>query len=307
MNDPFHFACPTCHYHLTKLSSDLYVCMFCHTSYPRTNGIWEFLPPELKQEYQQFMQEYQAVRTAEGRGSQDPAYYRELPFHDLTGKFARDWKIRARSFRRLLDTIIIPMERKTNRKLKILDLGAGNGWLSYRLAQRGHILAAVDLQTDPLDGLGAHHHYDQPFVPVQADYNHLPFSNNQADAVIFNASFHYSTNYEASLIEALRILRAEGQVVILDSPIYHDTHSGVEMVREREEHFQESYGFASNALPSENYLTYQRLDELSQGTGLQWRMVNVFYGLAWVARPVRARLKGRREPAQFRIAAGQRQ
>ncbi len=305
MNEPFHFACPACHGPLTRLSSDLYVCMFCHTSYPRANGIWLFLPAKLGQEYQQFIQEYQAVRIAEGRGSLDPAYYRELPYHDLTGQFASDWKIRAQSFRRFLDEIVIPLEKKAHRKLKILDLGAGNGWLSYRLARRGHYPVAVDLQIGSVDGLGAHIHYDASFLPIQADFNHLPFSHRQADLVIFNASFHYSTDYEASLLEAMRILLPEGQVVILDSPIYEDSRSGAEMVREREARFQERYGFASNAIPSENFLTYQRLDQLTQSTGLNWRMLNVFYGLTWAMRPIRARLAGRREPAQFLIAVGQ--
>ncbi len=307
MTTSFHLACPSCRSPLFQLVPELYVCPVERRSYHREKGIWLFLLPELKQEYQQFMQEYQAVRAAEGRGSRDPAYYRDLPFQDRTGIHSADWRIRARSFRALLHSIVVPLEKKAGRALKLLDLGAGNGWLSNRLAQRGHSLAAIDLLTNPLDGLGAHIHFETPFIPIQADFNHLPFVENQADLVIFNASFHYSTDYDASLCEALRVLRPEGQIVILDSPIYQDERSGAAMVREREDQFLQNYGFASNAIPSENYLTYRRLEKMGKDLGLGWRMVSVFYGLAWAIRPIRARLAGHREPAQFCITAGSKQ
>ena len=63
----------------------------------------------------------------------------------------------------------------------------------------------VDLLTNPLDGLGSHIQYDTPFIPLQADFNHLPFVGDQNDLVVFNASLHYSTRFETTLCEAWRI------------------------------------------------------------------------------------------------------
>lgn len=306
MKLPFHFACPVCRAGLVQLDAEIFICPVHQAVYPRKEGIWRFLPPELSLNYQKFMQEYETVRSTEGRGWSNPVYYRSLPFVDLSGRFTSDWKIRARSFQSMLRSVVAPLEKRAGNKLQVLDLGAGNCWLSYRLSQRGHLVAAVDLQTNALDGLGAYVHYDQDFLPIQADFNHLPFLDSQADLLIFNASFHYSTSYSASLGEALRVLRPEGQIVIIDSPIYRDVHSGEEMVREREDQFQKVYGFASNAIPSENYLTYQRLKDLSRDCEIHWRLVSVFYGLDWAFRPIRARLADRREPAQFRIVVGQR-
>lgn len=306
MTNSFRFACPLCHSDLAQIDAEIYICPVHQVPYPRKNGVWRFLPPELNREYQQFIQEYQSVRAAEGRGAPDSDYYRSLPFKDLSGKYGNDWNIRARSYHSLLSSVIEPLEKKVGGPLRVLDLGAGNGWLSYRLAQRGNEVSAVDLQTNSLDGLGAHIHYDADFLPVQADFNHLPFQASQADLVIFNASFHYSVSYVASLYEAKRVLRPEGQIVILDSPLYHDPDSGAEMVREREEHFQKAFGFASNAISSKNYLTYHQLGELGRECGIRWRLVNSFYGLSWAVRPIRARLAGRREPAQFHVAVGQR-
>ena len=84
------------------------------------------------------MRDYESIRRAEGRGSDDPAYYRALPFEDLTDRFRSDWQIRATSFRALVRHVLEPAEARQRGPLRVLDLGAGSGWLSNRLAQRGH-------------------------------------------------------------------------------------------------------------------------------------------------------------------------
>jgi ubiquinone/menaquinone biosynthesis C-methylase UbiE len=303
----FQMACPICHTALEPVATDEQRCLHHGITCTREEGIWRCLTPERAAYFQQFMVEYTAVRRAEGRGMEEPAYYRALPFQDLSGHFQQDWQIRARSYQMLLERVVQPLEGKERRPLKVLDLGAGNGWLAYRLAQRNHHVAAVDLQTDRFDGLGAYVHYDAHFVPVQAEFDHLPFAANQVDLVVFNGSFHYATTYVESLRESLRVLKQEGTLVILDSPVYQDGTSGIQMVQERETYFKQTYGFASNALPSENYLTYRRLDELAEALGIEWQIHRPFYGWRWALRPWRARLRGHREPAQFMLIVGQRQ
>src|SRR5438093_8459185 len=99
----------------------------------------------------QFTREYTTVRRAEGWGSADRAYYQALPFVDLTGRFPAIWRIRARSYATFVSQVVEPMERRGT--LRILDLGAGNGWLSNRLTQRGYSVTAIDLLDASLDGL----------------------------------------------------------------------------------------------------------------------------------------------------------
>ncbi len=302
------WACPICRQPM-RASDDAgrrMYCPSCGREYPCVDGVWRMLPLERLKVFQQFIQEYEAVRRAEGRGSSDPAYYRALPERDLSGRWQRDWAIRARSYAALVKWVIIPLEQNQERALKILDLGAGNGWLSGRLAQRGHELAAVDLLTNAWDGLGAHIHYSVHFTPVQAEFDCLPFAEDQADLVIFNASFHYSVDYRRSLGEALRVLKAKGKVVILDSPWYSNGQSGEQMVREREAQFLKRYSFPSNALPSRNYLTEERLIDMAQHYDLRWRKVAPFYGIRWAFRPWLAQLRRHREPAQFYIWVGER-
>jgi hypothetical protein len=73
------------------------------------------------------------------------------------------------------------------------------------------------------------------------------------------------------------------------------------MVQEREARFVRTYGFASNALPSEQFLTPQRLAELASDLGLEWQIVTP--RLPWrdaLSRRVNG-LRARREPAQFPV------
>lgn len=299
-------VCPHCKGALEPISADRLSCRRDGETYARIAGIWRFLPAERQTAVAGFITEYETVRQLEGRGSNSPEYYRSLPYEDHTGRFSDNWRIRARSFDHLVRRVLPGVETAVRRPMRILDLGAGNGWLSNRLAMLGHQLVAVDLCVNDFDGLGAYIHYPTSFLPVQAEFDALPFDREQFDAAIFNASLHYSTSYEVTLGETLRTLTSAGRVIVLDSPIYRDPSSGRQMVREREQAFQERFGFPSNSLASENFLTFARLQELAGSLGIRWRRYTPFYSLGWTLKPLKARLLGRREPAKFMILVGER-
>lgn len=268
-----------------------------------SDGIWRALPPQRLQQLQPFLRDYTEIRRREGRGSDSSSYYLALPYADLTGRNSWQWAIRARTFDYFMRRLLPRIERRVGQPLRILDLGAGNGWLSYRLALRGHRCAAVDLLDDPFDGLGSAHHYlDQlaePFLRVQAEMDALPFAGGQFDAVIYNAAFHYSEDYKRTLQEAFRCLVAGGQLLILDTAFYRRDESGRAMVREREAEFRRRYGFASNQRSSREYLTSEILAELAHEFGLTWSVGRPWYGWRWAMRPWIARLRRRREPSRF--------
>src|SRR5512139_923993 len=126
----FQFACPICRGPLTPLDELRQRCPADETIYACCDGIWRFLTADRQAFYERFMREYQIVRQAEQRGSADAAYYRALPFADLSGRFTADWRIRARSFRTFQREVLLPLEQAQPRPLRAIDLGAGNGWLS---------------------------------------------------------------------------------------------------------------------------------------------------------------------------------
>ncbi len=295
------FACPRCGAALELTSPGEMVCPVDRLQFLRTGQVWRMLLPEREPVYNAFIREYETVRRAEGRGSQQAQYYRALPYRDLSRRRVGDWRIRAASFKAFLEHVVRPMQAQFKRPLNVLDLGAGCGWLSNRLAADGHCVAAVDLIANDFDGLGCCRFYETAFTPVQAEFDHLPFTQKSFDLVIFNASLHYSTHYETTLQESLRVLDPAGKLVVLDLPFYRDAASGAQMVSERQSQYVQQYGFPSNALPSENYLTYQRLADLSAGLHLRRQILTPFYGLRWMLRPLKARLLGQREPAKFHL------
>lgn len=298
------FICPRCQTRLERVTPERFTCPHDGLDFWNVDGIWRFLLPESEAHYARFIRDYEAIRHSEGRGSSSAKYYRALPFKDLSGQHSADWRIRARSFRALEKNVLTRLQNPLERSLKLIDLGAGNGWLSNRLAAQGDRVIAVDLLVNEEDGLGAWKHYEHSFTPVQAEFNHLPVMDRFADAVIFNASFHYSENYAETLQEALRVLARDGRIIIMDSPVYRRSASGQKMVQERESQFKEKYGFASDNLQSENYLTYARLDELAKKFNIRWQFSTPFYGLRWMIRPLVSLLLRRREPARFHLIIG---
>jgi SAM-dependent methyltransferase len=284
-------------------------CLNCSAVLSQQEDIWIALPEHRRTYFEEFMLDYEAVRKAEGRGSESHEFYLSLPYADRTGRNSWEWEIRARTYSSVERKILPVVQGTIPRALTVLDLGAGNGWLSHRLAGLGHRPVAVDLQTNAFDGLGAAVHYRHSlpmlFPRFQAELDRLPFAEGQFDCAIFNASFHYSENYDRTLAEAIRCLRPGGMIVIADSPTYSCNMAGEQMLKERRESFQKRFGFASDRLSSCEYLTKERLLSLEAKHDVRWTAHEVWYGMRWACRPIVAKLKSRREPSQFRIYTAQ--
>lgn len=301
----WNFACPTCQTALDTVPDGLH-CPTCQITYPQQDGIWQLLSPTRSHIYARFLREYHTVRTREGWGRPEAQYYRQLPTVPPSDPQAAIWRIRQKTFHALVDRVIQPFEKSSPFPLKILDLGAGNSWLTNRLAGRGHCVTAIDISLSESDGLGARRHYTTSFTSVQAEFDRLPFLDHQADLILFNGAIHYSSDYTQTLKEAIRVLHADGALLILDTPIYHAQASGEQMVKEREAQYRNLYGFPSNALPTESFLTFEKLQTLGAVTGITWQFIRPFYGLAWEMRYLRAKLLRKREPARFMIIFGTR-
>jgi methylase of polypeptide subunit release factors len=294
------------------LDDDVAVCRGCGRLFPKRGGIWRFLLPDREAAHRDFIRQYQQVRSAEEWGSQDPAYYRSLPDVDPRDRWAEVWKVRKASFRVFLQRVILPLERSARSDLVVLDLGAGNGWLSNRLASRGHTVVAVDLSIDERDGLAATEQYRDGasrdstgrLIPVQADFDHLPFQAGQADVIVFNGSFHYSLRYETTLQEARRILRPCGVVAVLDTPFYSTAAQGAAMLRERDDRFRASYGLTIQSVPAEGFLDDDRWQSLRETSGMEWQKLLGIDPIRRMVRRSMTRIKGKREPATFPVFVG---
>lgn len=253
---------------------------------------------------QKFLEDYRYIRHAEGRGSDKSDYYRALPSCDRSDPNAAMWQMRSKTYSYFLNKILRPLEAAERRSLDVLDLGAGNCWLSHRLALRRHRTVAVDIFDDERDGLRAARHYETPFPVIEADFDHLPLSSRSFDLAIFNASFHYSVDYFRTLSEIRRCLRPSGRFVILDTPIYRLKEHGTRMVKEKRAAFLKRYGFPSDALPSIDFLDLPTLQTLQQSLRIDLQIFKPWYGWPWRLRPLNALLRRRRPPSNFWILVG---
>jgi SAM-dependent methyltransferase len=161
----------------------------------------------------EFVEAYRRVRAAEGLASDDPAVVAALPFRDLTGRNRALWRARALHYLGIRACLrAIPWVSR------VLDLGAGNGWMARRLARRFQV-TALDADAGPaaLGALGA-----SPVLRVRGELGALPFAGGSFDAVVAAASLHYAPDVAETLREVARVLVPRGVLLLADSPVYAD-------------------------------------------------------------------------------------
>jgi len=160
-----------------------------------------------------FVDDYRRLRLAEGYASPDPEFVRRLPFRDTTGRNAGVWRVRAFHY-----AVIRGCLAFLPRSARVLDLGAGNGWLARRLAGGRRVTALdVDATDTGLGGLD-----DARVGRVRAELEALPLAAGAFDVVIAAAALHYAIDLPRALAEIARVLDAHGALVLADSPVYAD-------------------------------------------------------------------------------------
>ena len=211
------------------------------------------------------------LRRAERRGAGGDAELFALPW--LTdGPLAAQWRVRARTFDAFLKRVVAPLERDLGRALLVLDLGAGNGWLSARLAARGHLCVAADLRLDDVDGLAA----AAPFARrLRRMFGRVAASFTRVAAplrpCVFDASLHLAEDLPRVLSEAARAATPGGLVAVLDSPFYaHDVSGEAMRAEKRRDTAARFAGEADDllALSPVEFLTEQRLATAAAPSGL---------------------------------------
>jgi SAM-dependent methyltransferase len=288
------FACPECRAELAEPSGDSVRCDSCLRVFERRDGVWRFLTPARHARLDPFLQQYRLVREREGRRPPSGDYYRRLPLVALNDPYARDWRIRRETYHHLLEHVFTHGAQP----IRVLDVGAGSGWLSHRLAGLGHRVVAVDALDDELDGLGSTRHYETTFTLVQADFDALPFSNAQFDLAVFNGSLHYAADMGVTLANAHRALAPGGALVVMDSPMFRGDRDGSAMVDDKMRHFV-ACGLTDVVRPGSGYLTFARLAGVARQLALQPEFVPSRGSPGWRIRRHLSRLRLRRAPASF--------
>jgi SAM-dependent methyltransferase len=158
-----------------------------------------------------FVEAYRKIRLEQGFACSDPGFAASLPFRDITGRNPRIWRTRAIHYLLVRSVLaLLPGVRR------VLDLGAGNGWLSRRLAS-SYRVTAIDVDSGET-GLGSL--TDDRVARLCGELEALPLRAQTFDVVIAAASVHYSADPVAVLAEIARVLRRRGVLIVADSPVY---------------------------------------------------------------------------------------
>ena len=295
------FACPDCREPVAD-AGDVLTCRSCGARFGPRGGVYRFLTRERATAAEPFERQYRHVREREGFRPASPEYYRGLPSVARGDRHAGVWRLRRESFAHLVRHA---QRAQADGPLRVLDLGAGSGWLSHRLAEAGHHVVAVDRIDDEADGLGACRHYDERFAAVQADFDALPFEPSQFDLAVFDGSLHYSPDPVATLAEAKRMLAVGGAVAVMDSPMFTRDGDGRAMVADERLKLEVVHGIEHAIHPGVGFLTFAALERASAFLGLHGLFLPSRGSLGWRARRQLARLRLGRAPAAFGLWVAQ--
>jgi SAM-dependent methyltransferase len=186
------------------------------------DGIYRLLLPEERQAAGEYAETYREQREAQGWRPLEAEEIALLPERAPAGWDRIYWPVRQQSFLALLNWLETTGS-PAGESLRVVDMGAGFGWLTGRLSARGYDLVALDLSADDAFGLGAMRETAGalPRSPLlaQGDIDRPPFQPGQVDLLIYNASLHYTLDLQNCLRVAANLLRPGGALVIMDTPV----------------------------------------------------------------------------------------
>ena len=199
----------------------------------------------------EFEQHYINLRKKEGRVYTDEEVS-VLPSIDKAHPNYAEWKIRKRSFKKLLSYI-----KNKGTALNILEVGCGNGWLSAQLASINNAeVIGTDINNTELEQAKRVFHQQQDLSFVNCDIRDRVPGDKKFDIILFAASIQYFSSLKEILTVALENLAPGGEVHILDSHFYRQYE--IEAARQRTKDYYASMAF--DVLT--NYYYHHSLEEL---------------------------------------------
>lgn len=245
-----NLICPVCHGDSwgirdgTASFDRFLICGGCHKEYPVYDGIPIFANRGVINgvDYSSAnwpLLEREKELSLEKEFSLSDQYLRELPFPTVT----KDTTFQLKSGAMGHNFLEIVEKLKLKGSERVLDVGAGSCWTSYRLAQQKCEVVATDQRTMKYWGLRSVNTYaadvEHRLRGVCCNFDVLPFKDQCFDVVVINNAFQYVSSLSHFLQEVRRVLKDGGTLVlawtgtrgILKSPKWGPGHNIVTNMR----------------------------------------------------------------------------
>jgi SAM-dependent methyltransferase len=127
------------------------------------------------------------------------------------------WSIAPQKWSVYFEPFFIPLYKKTIEQLHLeendllLDAGCGSGLFSHMAISNGAQVIGIDAAPGLLETARKRNPHNNF---LEEDLEALPFTNESFDVVTGFNSFQYAGNFKAALLEAKRVLKTGGRLVI---------------------------------------------------------------------------------------------
>ena len=192
---------------------------------------------------------YLKIREKEGRLYSDQIVVR-LPSIPDEHPLVVEWSARSASAWRLARYISFRRQ-----PLSILDLGCGNGWLSNLISKSARMVTGVDQNQYELKQAARVFCSNPKLAFLEADIYAAPFRGESFDMIILASALQYFQNASELILILLKYLRPQGEIHILDTPLYSENE--IEDAKLRTRGYYTSLGFPAMA---EHYFQHRASD-----------------------------------------------
>jgi ubiquinone/menaquinone biosynthesis C-methylase UbiE len=208
-------------------SEQKFIGYFRENGYVCKKGVWYAQSPDANSPAERL---YYLLRNKEGWIYPDEIV-RQLPDVNVSDKHSRQWRVRKRSWLKLLKYL-----KKAHPQGSLLDVGSGNGWMTNALAESGFSVCGLDLNFWELEQAARVFDNTKSAVWLYGDIFQHVLPPDSMDAVILASSIQYFKNVGPLLKTLFQTLHSGGEIHIIDTPFYSD-HDKKDAVHRSQEYY----------------------------------------------------------------------
>jgi len=163
-----------------------------------------------------------------------------------------EWKYRKISSDRLIAYL-----GKIKKPIKILEVGCGNGWLASKIAAISNtMVTGIDINKTELKQAASVFKNKKNLHFLYGNIQEGILLDQKFDIIVFAASIQYFPSLVQLLQNALKLLAKNGEIHILDSPLYKE--QDIILAKQRAKIYFEKLGFPGMAA----FYFYHKLSDL---------------------------------------------